>query len=165
VARHVGHGEHAQVELGEVEPLRGAVHHVDAALGEEPQDAPRLGRLGRVVVAGDHHDARGREREPQPGELLERVQDGRVARAHRVEHVAGDHHEVGAQGDGLVDRPRERARDVGLALVHARGGQALVLAEAEVQVGEVDEAHAGNLPARRAPQHSYGPLRARAAAA
>jgi hypothetical protein len=80
-----------------------------------------------------------------------------------VEHVAGDDDEVGAQGHRHVDGARERARDVRLALVHPGGREALVLAEPEVEVGEVDEAHAGNLPGRL-PTRPAG-ARARAAAA
>ena len=46
----------------------------------------------------------------------------------------------GASSIDLVDRARERLRDVGFALVDAARSQPLILAEAEVQVGEVDEA-------------------------
>jgi hypothetical protein len=147
VPRHVGHGEHRQVPLGEVEALGRPVDDAHAALDEQPEDAPRLGGLRRVVVAGDHHEVGGGERQPQPHELLERVEDRRVARPHGVEHVAGDDDEVGRERDRTVDGARERFGDVGLALVDAGGREALVLAEAEVQVGEVDESHAGNLPA------------------
>ncbi len=48
----------------------------------------------------------------------------------------------GARSMSSIDhRARERLRDVGFALVDARRRLPLELAEAEMQVGEVDEAH------------------------
>jgi hypothetical protein len=57
-----------------------------------------------------------------------------------VEHVAGDEGDVRSQLDDLVDRARERLRDVRLALIDAARSQPLILAVSQVQVGEVDEA-------------------------
>jgi hypothetical protein len=57
-----------------------------------------------------------------------------------VEHVAGDEHHLGRELDDLVDRPRERLRHVGLALIDPTRSQPLILAVSEVQIGEVDEA-------------------------
>jgi hypothetical protein len=68
------------------------------------------------------------------------VEDGGVGGAHLVKDVAADEHHVRRQLDDLVQRARERLRHVRLALVDAARSQPLVLAESQVQVGEVDEA-------------------------
>ena len=57
-----------------------------------------------------------------------------------MEHIARDQHDLGRELDDLVDRARERLRHVGFALVDAARSQPLILAEAEMQIGEVDEA-------------------------
>jgi hypothetical protein len=57
-----------------------------------------------------------------------------------VEHVARDEHELRSQLDRAIDRARERLRHVRLALIDAARSQPLILAVAEVQVGEMDEA-------------------------
>jgi hypothetical protein len=57
-----------------------------------------------------------------------------------MEHVARDEHEIRRELDRAVDRARERLRHVRLALVDPARGESLVLAVAEVEVGEVDEA-------------------------
>jgi hypothetical protein len=57
-----------------------------------------------------------------------------------MEDVARDEHQLGRELDHLVDRAGERLRDVELTLVDATRSQPLVLAEAEMRVGEVDEA-------------------------
>jgi hypothetical protein len=59
-----------------------------------------------------------------------------------VEHVPADEHDVRRQLDDLVQRARERLGDVGLALVDPARSEPLILAVAEVEVGEVDEAQA-----------------------
>jgi hypothetical protein len=55
-----------------------------------------------------------------------------------VEDVAGKEDDFRGELDDAVDRGLEGPRDVGLALVDAAGRQALVLAEPEMQVGEMD---------------------------
>jgi hypothetical protein len=69
-----------------------------------------------------------------------------------VEHVARDEHHLGRELDHLVDRSRERLRHVRLALIDAARSQPLILAVAEMQIGEVDEAQSvgGRGPAERA---------------
>jgi NAD/NADP transhydrogenase beta subunit len=57
-----------------------------------------------------------------------------------VEHVAREQHQVGPLGEQIVHRPAKGVRDVRLALVPAARRLPLVLAEAEVQVGEVGDA-------------------------
>ena len=57
-----------------------------------------------------------------------------------MEHVARDEHHLRCQLDDLVERARERLRDVCLALVDSARSQPLVLAVAEVKIGEVNEA-------------------------
>jgi hypothetical protein len=94
------------------------------------------------VVPRDHDDLGARQRGAQPRELQICVEDGGVRRPHLVEHVAADEHDVRRELDHLVQRARERLRDVGLALVDPARSQPLILAVAEVQVGEVNEAQA-----------------------
>jgi len=57
-----------------------------------------------------------------------------------MEHIAGDEHHLGRELDDLVDRARERQRNVCLALIDPTRSQPLILAVSEVQIGEVDEA-------------------------
>jgi len=57
-----------------------------------------------------------------------------------MEHVSRDEHDLGRELDDLVDRARERLRDVRFALIDPARSQPLILAVAEVEVGEVDEA-------------------------
>jgi hypothetical protein len=57
-----------------------------------------------------------------------------------MKHIPADEHDVRRQLDRLVNRARERLRDVGLPLIDAARSQPLILAEAEVQIGEVNEA-------------------------
>ena len=76
--------------------------------------------LAAVVIAGDHHDHRVRQRGAQPRELREGVEDRRVRRPHRVEHVAGDDaRRSGRNLDHAIDRDAERLRDIRFALVDA----------------------------------------------
>jgi hypothetical protein len=56
-----------------------------------------------------------------------------------VEHVAREQHQIRPLAEQVVHRPAERVRDVRLALVPAARRLPLVLAEAEVQVGEVGD--------------------------
>ena len=56
-----------------------------------------------------------------------------------MKHIAGDEDDIGRKLDRLVDCSRERLGDVGLSLIDAARSQPLILAEAEVQIGEVNE--------------------------
>jgi hypothetical protein len=58
-----------------------------------------------------------------------------------VKNVARYQDEIRLQLDDLVDHSPHRCGNVGLALVDAGGSLTLVLAEAEVYVGEVYESH------------------------
>jgi hypothetical protein len=139
--RRVGNGQDGEVALRERQPPRLAVDHVDAQRGKEPEDAHRLGRTRGVVVARHHDDNGIGERADQPRELNVRLENGLVGGAHIVEHVARDQHQVRLDLDDLVDRRPEYRRDISLPLVDPGGGLPLELAVAEVEVGEVDEAH------------------------
>jgi hypothetical protein len=67
------------------------------------------------------------------------MNDCAVRWPHLVKHIAGDDDDVGRKLDRLVDCARERLGDVGLSLIDAARSQPLILAEAEMQVGEVNE--------------------------
>jgi len=58
-----------------------------------------------------------------------------------VEDVAYEEDQVRALSQHVVHRPAERFGDVGLALIPSPWRLSVVLAEAEVQVGEVRELH------------------------
>jgi len=92
------------------------------------------------VVPGHHDDLRVGKRGAQPIELNEGVQDRRVRRAHLMKHVTGDEHDVGRELDHLVQRARDRLRHVHFTLIDPTRSQPLILAESQVQIGEVDEA-------------------------
>jgi hypothetical protein len=92
-----------------------------------------------------HHDHRRLGQAfPQQHEGTKGVQDGGIGRPHGVEHVATDDDQIGGHIDDLRDGPLHSGRDVVLALVAARRGEPLVLAEAEMEIGEVDETHPQN---------------------
>ena len=132
--------EDHQVVLWKLQRLRLRIHDMQPERHEQSKDAARLRRSRRIVVAGDHHDHDVRQRGTKPRKLHVRVNDGAVRRAHLVEHVPRNEHEIRRKLDGLVDRSRKRLRDVGLSLIDAARSQPLILAEAEVQIGEVNEA-------------------------
>ena len=93
------------------------------------------------MVAADHHDERLRQRVSKACELAEGVNDDRICRPDHVEHVAGDENHVRLERDDLIQRAHERARHVGLALIEPTRGEPMVLPVAEVQVGEMYQAH------------------------
>ena len=68
------------------------------------------------------------------------MNDRAVRGPYLMEHVAANQDDVRRQLDSLVDRTRKRLRDVGLPLIDAARSQPLILAEAKVQIGEMDEA-------------------------
>jgi hypothetical protein len=76
----------------------------------------------------------------QSRELEVRVQDRRVRRSNLMKHIARDDHELRCELDDFVQRTRKRLRHVCFALIDSARSQPLILAEAEVQVGQVDEA-------------------------
>ena len=92
------------------------------------------------MVPRDEHDLGVRQRLRQPRELHERVQDRLIGRADRVEHVAGNEHDVRRQLDHTIDRRAKRRRHVRLPLIDPAGSQPLILPVAEMKIREVDEA-------------------------
>ncbi len=107
----------------------------------QPQNRPGLHGSRGIVFPGDHHDGSLRQPGAQPVQLLEQEQDRRIGRAHGVEDVACEEDQVGALVEQVVHRPAERLGDVRLALIPAPRRLPVVLAEAEVEIGEVGEPH------------------------
>ena len=136
----VGDGQDREVERGKLQCARFAVHDMEPERREQPKNRSGFGGARRVVIAGDHHDLRPRQRSAQPSELQVGVQDRRVRRPHLMEDISTDQHDLGRQLDHLVQRARERLRDVSFALIDPSGRQPLVLAKAKMKVGEMDEA-------------------------
>ena len=126
--------------MRKLQRARLVVDHVQAEWREEPEDVAGVEGARGVVVPRDHHDLGVRQRGAQTGELQIRVQDRRVGGAHLMEDVAADQHEVGSEHDHLVQGARERLRHVRLALVDTARRQPLILAVAQVDVGQVYEA-------------------------
>jgi len=93
------------------------------------------------VLSADHDNRRVREAGPQAVQLLEEKENSRVGRPHGMEYIAHEEDEVRALIQQIVHRAAERLGDVGLALIPPPRRLPVVLAEAEVQVGEVRELH------------------------
>jgi hypothetical protein len=62
-----------------------------------------------------------------------------------VEHVAGDDDDVRRERDHTIDRTTERMGDIRFALIDSGWREPMVLPEAQMEVGEVYEAHPANL--------------------
>src|SRR5438094_6287772 len=93
------------------------------------------------MVSGYHHDRRVGQSHAQPLQLLEAEQDRGIRGPDGVEDVARYDDQVRTLDEQVVHRPAERLGDVGLALIPPSRRLPVVLAEAEVQVGEVRELH------------------------
>ena len=119
-----------------------AIHDVQAELRKELEDAARLARARRVVVAGDEDDRRFGQRRDEPAELEEGVDDRLIGGADVVKDVARYHHQLRPQLDDPVDSHAERGGHVGFALVDPGWRQPLILPVTEVKIGEVNQAHA-----------------------
>ena len=78
----------------------------------------------------------------QRREYPKRTQDRRVGRAHGVKHIAPNDNDIRFQFGDLHHRALKRVTNIRLALIDAARRQSLILPEAEVQIGEVDETHA-----------------------
>ena len=112
-----------------------------AERGEEPEDAARLGRSRRVVVAGHHDDDRVGQCFAEPCELLEGVQNRRIGRTDVVEDVAGEEHQVRRERNRRLDRPPESVGDIRFALIDPARCQPLILPVAQVDIGEMNQPH------------------------
>jgi len=62
-----------------------------------------------------------------------------------VKNVAAYHHQIGSKSDNEVYSALESAFDVRLALIETALSEAMVLAKADVKIGEMDESHVPNL--------------------
>ncbi len=62
-----------------------------------------------------------------------------------MKNVAADHYQVGSESDNAVYGALETAFDVCLALIQTALSEAVILAEADVEIGEMDESHPPNL--------------------
>ena len=91
------------------------------------------------MVPGNQNDGRPWKGDSEPGEFPVGRNDRSVRRAHLMEEVPGDEDEIDAFGNHPVDGSVEGQGDIQLALVRARGTQALVLPEPQVYVGQVGE--------------------------
>jgi hypothetical protein len=58
-----------------------------------------------------------------------------------MKDVARDQNQIGLQLDDLVDHPLQCERYVGFTLIDSRRRLPLILTEAEVDVGDVDQPH------------------------
>ena len=93
------------------------------------------------MFSRNHDDRDGGEIGAEPLQLLEEEEDRGIRRPDGVKDIARQHDQVGALSYQIVHRAPERIGDICLALVATPGGLPLVLAESEVQVGEVGEFH------------------------
>ena len=93
------------------------------------------------MIAGDDDDPCLRQHLPQPLELKEGVQYGRIRRTHGVKNITCNQHEIWLQLDDLVYYALQRPRDVVLPLIQAGGSLSLILSETEVYVCEVNQSH------------------------
>ena len=79
------------------------------------------------------------------------MDDRLVGRPDGVEEIAGDDDDIGLGLDDLPYGLVEHPGNVNLTLVEAERGLAVVLAIAEVDVGEVSKQHVGNLLEKAGP--------------
>ena len=104
------------------------------------------------MIAGDQDYRRTGNRGAKSRQFAEREQDHRVRWSDLMKHVAGDENDVGRKRDDGIDRVPGGPCDIGLALVVSCRAQPLVLAEAEVEVGEVGDAHVTVSESRSGPR-------------
>lgn len=96
------------------------------------------------MIAGNDDQRCVRQGFPQPLKLVEREEDRGIGRTNRVEDVPRDDDRVRPRGDDLVNGAPEGLGDIRLTLVEAVRSLAMVLTEAEMEVGEMREFHSGN---------------------
>jgi hypothetical protein len=93
------------------------------------------------VIPGDEHDGDLGKRLPHPLKLAEGEHDGGIGWTDRMEQITRDHDGVGGSGDHSVDSSTEGLGDIGLPLIDAACRLPVVLANAEVRIGDVGEFH------------------------
>ncbi len=155
----VRHRQHGAIRLGQSHVARLVDHDLHTERLVEAQNRSRLRGSGGVVFPRDHHDGRVRELGSQPLQLAEQEQDRRIGGAHGMEDIAGEKDQVGTLEEQVVHRPPEGFRDVRLALVPAPRGLPVVLAEPEVEIGQVGELHALTWPRSAAARSAAPPAR------
>ncbi len=101
------------------------------------------------MVARDHHDRRVGQSRAETVQLLEHKQDCGIGRPHGMEDVSRKDDQVRALDEQVVHRAAERFGHVGLALISSPRRLPVVLAEPEVQIGQVRELHDLNTGRRR----------------
>ncbi len=150
-SRAIGHCEYLEIELRKSQGLRSIEDDGEPQLPEQAENAPGLGRSRLIVVSADHHDERLGQRVAKARKLTEGVNDDRICRPDHVEYVAGNEDHVRLERNDLIQRAHERPRHVGLALIEPARGEPMVLTVAEVQVGEMYQAHDGIYRPKRGP--------------
>jgi hypothetical protein len=70
------------------------------------------------------------------------VQDRLIRRTNCVKDVARHDHDVGRELDDLVDGRAKGRGNIGLPLIDPAGSEPLILPVTEMQVGEMNQAHA-----------------------
>jgi hypothetical protein len=69
------------------------------------------------------------------------MENRRIRRANGVKHIAGNENDIGAQLYYGVDHPPQRRRDVCFPLIDTGRRLPLILTEAEMYVGKVNQSH------------------------
>ena len=93
------------------------------------------------MIPGDQHHGRVGQGVPQPLELAEGEDDGRVGGTDGMEEIAGHDHGVGPRLDHAVHGEPEGLRGVRFPLIDAGRGLPVILADAEVRIGDVRDFH------------------------
>ncbi len=135
------HREHREVEAGKNQPPDVVGGDLDPQLLVKPENRAGLAAAGGLVISRDDHDRHTGQCLGEPLELAEREHDGKIAGPDRLEEIPRDDDRVGAGRNDPVHRGAKGVGDVGLALIDPCGCLAMVLPEAEVQVGKVGDFH------------------------
>src|SRR5256714_4952520 len=131
---HVRNRQDREIVLVDANPARFSLDDRDAELPEQTKDAASLARSRRVVIAGDDHDFRVRQRPLETLELHERRKNRGIRRPHCVENIASHQHQLRAQLDYPINDRFEGLSDINLSLIDAGLGLSLVLSESEMDV-------------------------------
>ncbi len=113
-----GNAGNAHAQVGQVEDFYIGIDHRDAGqMLEKREDTDALRRARGLVVARDNNQRRAPTPLLKLTQSLIGVQQAGVGRAHGVEQVARNHHEVGFGAERLLERVAERLHHIRLALV------------------------------------------------